>query len=262
MKHVFVMIDAEPGQNARMTIALDLARALGAMLDCLDVTARDGSEGHHHDDGDTATLTAPADQRAAAEARFRVDHSNVPFRWATAGRDRHTAIAGAAAKADLIVLGSPVGAGHDADKLIGTALKQWDKPVVVVPPDATGFRVKGEAIVLWDGSAEASAAMRAALPLLRAATTVTLVEVDDGTLKTRASEAVSFLAQRDIDARVVTDLPFGKNASDVLVEEVQLLRADYVVMGGFGRPRFIEGIFGGVTRRLLGEAHVPLFLRH
>jgi len=33
-------------------------------------------------------------------------------------------------------------------------------------------------------------------------------------------------------------------------------------MGGFGRSRLVESLFGGVTERLLKDAAVPLFLKH
>jgi nucleotide-binding universal stress UspA family protein len=33
-------------------------------------------------------------------------------------------------------------------------------------------------------------------------------------------------------------------------------------MGAFSRPRFVEGIFGGVTKRMLKESPIPLFIAH
>jgi nucleotide-binding universal stress UspA family protein len=33
-------------------------------------------------------------------------------------------------------------------------------------------------------------------------------------------------------------------------------------MGGFGHSRFTEAVLGGVTRRMLRECPVPLFLAH
>jgi len=51
--------------------------------------------------------------------------------------------------------------------------------------------------------------------------------------------------------------PRGPTAAEAANE-----KASYIVMGGFGHRRFVEAIFGGVTREMLGESPVPLVLAH
>jgi nucleotide-binding universal stress UspA family protein len=44
--------------------------------------------------------------------------------------------------------------------------------------------------------------------------------------------------------------------------EATRLRADLMVLGGYGHPRIRERLLGGVTYKLLHEAAVPLLVAH
>ena len=48
----------------------------------------------------------------------------------------------------------------------------------------------------------------------------------------------------------------------VILDEIRQQKADYVVMGGFSHLRFTEALFGGVTKTMLSEAPVPVFMAH
>ena len=54
----------------------------------------------------------------------------------------------------------------------------------------------------------------------------------------------------------------GDATSSILFAKANTGKYDYLVMGGFGHPRFIEALFGGVSRRMLKESPIPLFLAH
>jgi nucleotide-binding universal stress UspA family protein len=56
--------------------------------------------------------------------------------------------------------------------------------------------------------------------------------------------------------------PKSESATTILLAEVDSGRFDYLVMGGFGHRRFVEALFGGVTRRMLTKSPVPVFLAH
>jgi len=70
------------------------------------------------------------------------------------------------------------------------------------------------------------------------------------------------LSRHGIAAHLRHDLAFGEKAGLLLLEQIAAIRPAYVVMGGFGHARWIEGAVGGVTRRLLAECGAPLFLKH
>lgn len=164
--------------------------------------------------------------------------------------------------ADVVILSTRIrSASFDPQRSIGKALVEARKTVIAVPSCGEGFTLQSEALILWDGSDEANAAMRAALPLLRQATAVTILEIDDGSLGAPARQARTFLAAHDIHAHARSDLSFG-NVGSLILEQIELLKPGYVVMGGFGHSRWRERSFGGVTERLLRDCPVPILMKH
>ncbi|WP_294197639.1 universal stress protein [uncultured Sphingomonas sp.] len=54
----------------------------------------------------------------------------------------------------------------------------------------------------------------------------------------------------------------GLHAADQLIEaEATTFHADYVLMGAYSHGRLME-TFGGVTKRMLSNAKLPLILGH
>ena len=89
-----------------------------------------------------------------------------------------------------------------------------------------------------------------------------IVECSDGSVKVPAEEAAAYLSRHGIKPIVrrfdtVIDLP-----STILLDQIDACKAAYLVMGGFGHSRFMEAVLGGVTRRMLHECPVPLFMAH
>jgi nucleotide-binding universal stress UspA family protein len=104
--------------------------------------------------------------------------------------------------------------------------------------------------------------MRLAVPLLRRATYVHLVEVADDNPGAPASEAATYLARHGI-ATEVHDWPAkGRRTSTALLHAVAELDARYLVMGAYGHSRLRETVLGGVTRDLIQSTSVPLLLAH
>jgi nucleotide-binding universal stress UspA family protein len=90
---------------------------------------------------------------------------------------------------------------------------------------------------------------------------VTLLYIDDGSIKQPLGEAARYLARHGIEADVRREQKHIKPA-EALLKSAQAGEADYIVMGAYGHARMIEEIFGGITARLLAESPVPLFLVH
>lgn len=146
---------------------------------------------------------------------------------------------------------------------IEAALMTSGRPVLAVPrahPAFAGRRI----IVAWDGSREAARAAHEALPLLRAAQTVEIVSVGDAEdllASVPGAEFARHLARHGV-AVTVSDLPQAGSIAETLRSHAGLIRADLIVMGAYGHSRTREFVFGGVTRSLLLDAPVPLFLAH
>lgn len=263
MKTILLLVHDDAGQEARLRVAIDLARAFDGHLHCLELAMLPAA-----DDGAVQALLlheeCAREYVNKAKLEERLKQEGVRWSWTIETGLPAACIADAAALADLIVLNRKLDASPypDMRRTADAVILKTGKPVVAVPDNARGFRVSGRALIAWDGSPRTAAALQAAVPLLKLAGSVTILEIADGSVVTPAEEAAAYLAEYDIAARVVRDFVLSNPPSDILLVGVQVQRADYVVMGAYSHMRATEAIFGGCTRAMLSKSPVPLFLAH
>jgi len=266
MKNILVLMHDDEGQEARFQAALDLTRDLDGHLTCLDVSIIPPAIPDYSMLGDHALLTADEQDREAGNRRHietRLAAEDVPYDWIDVAGGPSAAIRDAAGMADLIVLNRDIKNVYPSmGEIAGSVVLKARRPVVAVPRDSRGFNSRGPVIIAWDGSAEAKAALHAAVPLLRLAAAVTLLECDDGSVKVPAEEAAVYLSRHGITPNIRRIRADIDAPSTILLEQVRSDRPAYLVMGGYGHGRLAEAILGGVTRRMLTECPVPLFLAH
>jgi nucleotide-binding universal stress UspA family protein len=171
--------------------------------------------------------------------------------------------------ADLVVVGQT-----DPDAMTSTpsGLPQYvalasGRPVLVVPH--TGVQVAPGATVMlcWNASRESARAATEALPLLQAASRVTVLIVDEKAAASRqgadhGDEAMRWLGRHGIKAVVRRDAADSADVGDVILSRVADLGVDLVVMGIYGHSRVREMILGGASRTLLASMTVPVFMAH
>ncbi len=263
MKNVLVLIHDDEGQEARIQAALDVTRALGGHLTCLDVSPIVPFIGDATGISGGAILIdleRETESVNRVRVRKRIEAEDVPWSWFDVTDYFETALESAATLADLIVVNRALDELPlpDLRNLAASLVLRSGKPILAVPAETRGFDAAGAALVAWNGSREASAALGAAVPLLSLARSVTIVEVDDSIPRLPAEEAAAYLSRHDIHAEVLR-WPDGRAAEGIIA----LAHAhDYLVMGAFGHSRTREALFGGVTRRLLRESPIPLLLAH
>jgi nucleotide-binding universal stress UspA family protein len=136
-------------------------------------------------------------------------------------------------------------------------------PVLAMPATARHVDPTGCAIVAWDGSAPAAAALTRATPLLKRAQAVHIVTVEEAD-KDRfpSTEAAEYLARYGVAVELHALPREGAAIETILAETAVRLGADWMVMGFYGHGRMREMIFGGVTRALLRDTRIPLLLAH
>jgi nucleotide-binding universal stress UspA family protein len=165
---------------------------------------------------------------------------------------------------DLCILDSESQA-LDVDRdLIEAALLESGRPLIVVPPERNAFDVR-HAVVAWDGSAKAARSLFDALPILRAAKTVDIVQVEGEKDLTGIVPGSSLAAHLLAHGIEIVARTIGARDGDVaaaLRQYADRSGADLIVMGGFAHARIRQLILGGVTQSLLRHCPVPLFLSH
>lgn len=268
VKNILLLVHDDEGQEARLQAALDVTRAVEGHLTCLDVVLVPELSGDLWDGGAAVGMlladerTREAANRVTIEDRLKKE--GVPWTWVDMTGDLAPCLQKASTLAELIVVNRHID-GFPLPDMRGAAAElivRSGKPVLAVPDSGRGLNVSGHALVAWDGSSQADRALQAAVPLLKLASQVTILQVDDGSVKVPAGEAASLLSRHDIHPLVVLERSAKGDAKQVVLSEIVKRKADYVVMGGFGQSRLAEALFGGVSRKLLSESPVPLLMAH
>lgn len=267
MKNIMVLVHDDPGQEARLQAAFDLARACEGHLTCIDVAIQPPTVGDYGLTEISAVMLADevqAEKRNRARIEPRVAEEEIPFTWVETKGDTATCLIDAARLADLVVVNSDLG-DHVYPDMFGIASElvvTGAVPIFAVPEASSGVDPRGNVLIAWDGSRDAEAAMRAALPLLKLARSVTLFYVEDGSIEVPAHDAAAWLSRHGVRTAVREEPALFDKPWSVILAEVRLSRAAYVVMGGFSRARWREAMFGGATRTLLKECAVPMLIAH
>ena len=129
-------------------------------------------------------------------------------------------------------------------------------------PNKWSFDISGNALVAWNGSAEAANALRLALPLLLHAAFVHIIEVNGDAATLPSTEAATYLSRHGIKAELHEWPAKGRSVSDALLNAMSELDGCHLVMGAYGHSRLREFTLGGVTRELILSSSVPLLLAH
>lgn len=182
MKTILLLVHDDPGQESRLQAALDLCRAVGGHLVCLHVTALTPLFGSGHGvAGGAMLLELERENEVGHGARIkaRLAAEDVSWEWRETTAYLGAALERASALADLIVVSGRLEgfAQPEMDALAGEIAISSGRPVLAVPEGARALAVAGNALVAWDGSDEAFDALAAALPLLRLAGSVTIVQI-------------------------------------------------------------------------------------
>ncbi len=179
---------------------------------------------------------------------------------------RHVALR--ARFSDLAVLPKPYGDDHgiEVEPILESALFEAQVPVLVVPDDVTPKARPDRVVVAWNESPEALRAVRAAMPLLEAASRVNVVVIDPPAHGPNRSDPggmlSQFLARHGVNVEIDVLSRTLPRVSDVMLRHAADLDADMVVMGAYGHSRFREAILGGATRHMLELAPLPVFMAH
>ncbi len=123
------------------------------------------------------------------------------------------------------------------------------------------------AVVAWNGGMEVGRAVRAAMPLLRLAEQVVVLQCERG-IEWSQRDAASLQRCLDyLERQGVSKLQSvaieGQADRSALMDAVNNAGAGLLVAGAYGHPRWQESLFGGVTRDFLRDKNAPhLFISH
>ncbi|SCB51265.1 universal stress protein [Rhizobium lusitanum] len=195
-------------------------------------------------------------------ASFDVQEVYTEFPWADED------IADRALYADLVLIGPQAARNEELQqRVIDGALFQSPTPVLVNASGKTLQFASKVILLAWDSSEEAARAARQSIDLLQAAGKVHVTIVDplapqsvNG--KEPGADIAVFLARHGVNVGVDCIASGGRLVDETLRQHAVDIGADIIVMGAYSHLRLRERLFGGVTRSMLEDSDIPLFLAH
>jgi nucleotide-binding universal stress UspA family protein len=147
---------------------------------------------------------------------------------------------------------------------IGDLALEAGRPVLIVPHGISRL-APSNAFVAWKDSRETRRAVADALPLLRLARNVTVLEAAEKSAQSQAHARVvdvaRWLESHDIMAEPVTSTLSGSDAANLYSEMIEG-GCDFLVAGAYGHSRMGEFIFGGVTQDMLLDPQYCVLISH
>ena len=252
----------------RLQVALTLCRAFGAHLHLLHVVPLQAytvvdAFGTFVSSQIVEVLENEADKlRGLIEAELANEDISWDYEEITGELMPH--LIQCAALADLVVIGrespSPEFAGPSIT-LLGDLLHRMRTPLLVIGDGTKDLDPFGLGIVAWNGSYEAANALRNAVPMLKLASEVRVLRIEEAKAgQFPSTRALEYLSRHGIHADLVTEERVSDSIKEDLVEYASFHRAGLIVMGGYGHSRAGEFLFGGVTRGVLRACPVSLLM--
>ncbi len=279
LSKILVFADTSEDGLARLAIAAKIAEAENAALEAQVIAL---APQQPYGVGAAAMADVYADARAGAHsagavaaARVRnaaekLNQSIIVEQQDIVQSDLRARAAALSHAADLIVLGQPETQDRsdiDSEVLVG-ALLGGGRPILMLPRWPSAHPWGKRAVIAWKGAPQAARAVHAALPFLKRAEIARMVVVDGrgdyfGEGPASAARMAAHLAQQGVKLEQPTfrTSAWGEAGPEIL-SEVESMGADLLVMGGYGRARLAEIVFGGVTRDIIRKARVPVLLSH
>ena len=192
----------------------------------------------------------------------RTEAAHVAAEWhcvdAQSARHQHHQ----ASFADLLIVGQDERPEIDlgaAGVVLGSG-----RPVLVLPEIGDFGAIGRRALVAWNASRESIRALNDSLPFLKRADEVHLVVVgpDEVVNEIPLAEVCFHLERHGVKAQPKTLRALPKEPGDALLSYATDEGMDLVVMGAYSRSRLSEFLLGGVTRRILNDTVVPVFVSH
>ncbi|HYX45511.1 MAG TPA: universal stress protein [Sphingomicrobium sp.] len=252
----------------RLQLVLSLARACSAHVHCLHVTP---IEAYTVVDSFGGTFVnqeiVEAFEEQAAKLQKRIESSlqleDVTWDYEEVTGALMPHLVHSAALADIVITGREPHErefGGPAVTLCGDLLAQLRNPLMITGDDPASFDPFGPAVIAWNGSYEAMNAVRAALPLLKMASNVSVVQLsEERDRRFPSTKLLEYLSRHGISANLETHTTSGE-ISDALVRCARADGAGIIVMGAYGHNRAGEFLFGGVTRALLKQCPMTLVM--
>lgn len=213
-------------------------------------------EAHQKATALVADFVARCQRAGVANVKTHVEHGE-PFRIIQREAQCH----------DVIMMGQSADfyftdpSDFDDDGTIKEVLLHSPRPVITTPSQFAG----GSSIVIgYDGSLQSSRALQmfGVLEIGVFVPVHVLCIKDKDNAEADAQRACEFLRVHKINPTLHV-LEHEGSVGKIIIDKARELDAGLLVMGAYGKPDSLrEWVFGSVTKTILKDANIPLFLYH
>ncbi|MEZ5776177.1 MAG: universal stress protein [Hyphomicrobiaceae bacterium] len=210
--------------------------------------------------------------KVAAEFKKVMGGLSLPNEWRcvkAAHYDVAQIVDAHARTADLIVAGQSDSEGniYQPTDVTEDIMMEAGRPVLVVPRKGVVEKIGERVAIAWNNSREAARAVFDALPVMTPSADVRVLSVDPFKGKKSdpdlpSSEIATALARHGLKAEAAVAISMGGDIAGEIIARAGDMRADLLVMGGYGHSRLRELVFGGATRDILDRMTIPVLLSH
>lgn len=273
MKSLLVHFDGSPQSADRLALARQLGEPEGARVVALFAVTLPRVEAFYPGAADGLPLQWVQDLYAGWRQRgvvaFETANLGCSAVWAESGME-NDAIGGFAEQAfyaDLLVLGQRDPQAVERlvpGDFVSAVLIASGRPAIVLPHAGSFPHVGRRVLVAWKPTPQSARALTAALPLLRRADHVTVVEwgAKSAGCRGAALDVELYLRLHGVQAIVERDAREPHDVGELLLARADGLDADLLVLGCYGHSRARELVLGGVTRTVLRSMTRPVLFCH
>lgn len=164
--------------------------------------------------------------------------------------------------ADLIAVAQPDKAARLGANTLRAAIFSSSRPVMMCPDRPAPPTIGNRIAIGWNGSIEASRAMRMSMPLIRKADTVSILTNGEFDHQNASAEELQrLLTMHGVASDVVM---INKNGviGEQLLEASKSVDADLLVMGAYHEGYARQELFGGNAQSVVDSAQIPVMMAH
>jgi nucleotide-binding universal stress UspA family protein len=269
---LMVYVDVDGKIDGRVSVAADLAWRFDAHLIGIasgaPISVVLGDDAYNQAAAETSHLR---DMKALLDEKVRQFRAAVGtnarrVEWRSVVGLQTDLVAREARAADLLIIGN-VRESRDPFRALdpGSLILKAGRPVLAVPNSVTSLSVKRVAVA-WKDVREARRAVQDALPFLRQAENVVIIEVcEEGggdQALSRLRDVANYLARHGIKTIVERERPADVTVTNSLLRLIEDENINLIIAGGYGHSRLGEWAYGGVTRDLLAQSPICCLFSH
>lgn len=276
LRSLIVGVNGSRWSTAACEIAVAWAAELHIPLTCLGVVDLPGLirlQPVPLGIGDTASafdpglVTAEEERIKAAlqDASRKAEQAGIACRLITREGSPAELLGEEAQRHDLLILGRrsdpETGTGCAPSEMLVDILRHAPRPIILASNE---IPKSSHVVIAYDGSAQSARTLQAFVTSgLYHGHPLHLVAVgnEPERMSQIVSRAADFLAAHCLRAEVHV-LPIASSVSQTLVDFCHDIPAGLVVIGAYGKPWYKELLFGSVTKSVLAQLPVPMFLNH